>query len=98
MRYHWGLAVGHAYARDVSATRAAKTVERGDPAEVDDDDTGDAEMENVDEAIDSADESGSARASEDSESRSDDDGNYDDDEFLARYEMYGNFQDDDCYE
>jgi hypothetical protein len=92
MRYHWGLAVGHAYARDVSATTAAKAVERGDLVEVDND-TGDAEAENVDEVIDSADDSGSASASEDSESRSDDE-TYDDYEFLARYEMYGNFEDD----
>jgi hypothetical protein len=99
MRYHWGLAVGHIYVHDVSTMTTAISVEQDDRAETDDD-IGNVQMEDVDETMDSADDSGSASQSEDwdSENGSGDEDNVDDDEFLARYEMYGDSQDVDYYE
>ena len=97
MRYHWGLAVGHVYVRDVSATTTAKAMEQGNGAD-EDDDTENVEMENVHESINPAHDSDSASAPEDSESDGDVEDNYDDDEFLARYEMYGDSQDVEYYE
>lgn len=100
MRYHWGLAVGHVYVRDVPSTTANEVLEQRDRAEVDgdDDDSENAETENVEETVESVHDSDSASAPEGSESGSDVEDNYDDDEFLARYEMYGDSEDVEYYE
>ena len=81
MRYHWGLAVGHVYARHTSQMTSIPILQDDDADEADTD-IGEAETESVDETMDPGSDVDVIDGLRDEEDEGDD-------ELFANYEMYG---------